>query len=311
MELSLLLAKNIAVLFLMMACGFAIVRLKILKSDDSRVLAKLCMYVVIPTMIIDAFQIECTPERLHDFLAMLAASAVAHIVFIAVTMLIRKPLKLRRIEQLSLIYPNCGNLILPLVASVFGPEMVFFACPYVCLQTLMVWTHGRAVICSGQGGFDWKKIVLNVNVICTLLGLILFLLEIRLPSMLADTCDKLGGMIGPMSMLLPGMHIGGADLKKIFSRGHCYLIAALRLIALPALLILALKFTGLTKLTSGPAVPMITLLAASAPSATTVTNLAQVYDSDPEIAATVNIITMVCCILTMPLINLLYQVVLL
>ena len=175
----------------------------------------------------------------------------------------------------------------------------------------MVWTHGRAVICSGQGGFDWKKIVLNVNVICTLLGLILFLLEIRLPSMLADTCDKLGGMIGPMSKLLTGMLIGGADLKKVFTRGHCYLIAALRLIALPALLILALKLTGLTKLTSGPAVPMITLLAASAPSATTVTNLAQVYDSDPEIAATVNIITMVCCILTMPLINLLYQVVLL
>ena len=56
--------------------------------------------------------------------------------------------------------------------------------------------------------------------------------------MLADTCDKLGGMIGPISMLLTGMLIGGADLKKVFTRGHCYLIAALRLIALPALLIL-------------------------------------------------------------------------
>ena len=226
-------------------------------------------------------------------------------------MALKKPLKLRRIEQLSLIYPNCGNLIMPLVASVFGEEMRFFACPYICLQTIMVWTHGLAVVKGGSGKIDLKKIFLNVNVICTLLGLCLFIFNLKLPGMIGEACDKLGGIIGPISMLLTGMLIGGADLKKVFSNRHCYLICFLRLIAYPAALILVLKITGLTALASSPAVMMITLLAASAPSATTITNLAQVYDSDPEIAATVNIITMVCCIVTMPLINMLYQIVLL
>ena len=310
MELSLLLAKRIAVMFIMMFCGFMLVKLKLVKSKDSRILAMICMYVVIPCMVIDAFQIECTPERLHNFLAMIAAAVLAHAVFIGSTMLLRRPLKLRPIEQLSVEYPNCGNLILPLVLSVFGEEMVFFACPYVCVQTLMVWTHGRMVV-AGGGKFDFKKIFLNVNVICTLLGLCFFIFKIKLPGMIADTCDSLGGIIGPISMLLTGMLIGGADLKKVFSSRHCYLISALRLIVYPVALILVLKLTGLTRLASSPAVMMITLLAASAPSATTVTNLAQVYDSDPEIAATVNIITMVCCIVTMPLINMLYQLVLL
>lgn len=310
MELSLLLAQKIAVMFLMMFCGFILVKTKLVKSTDSRILAMICMYVVIPCMVIDAFQIECTPERLHDFLAMIAAAILAHAVFIGFTMLLRRPLKLRPIEQLSMEYPNCGNLILPLVLSVFGEEMVFFACPYVCVQTLMVWTHGRMVV-AGGGKFDFKKIFLNVNVICTLLGLIFFITGTKLPGMIADTCDSLGGIIGPVSMLLTGMLIGGADLKKIFSRKHAYLICAMRLLIYPLLLILALKLTGLTHLTSGPAVMMITLLAASAPSATTVTNLAQVYNSDPEIAATVNIITMLLCIITMPFINLIYQLVLL
>lgn len=310
MELSLLLAQKIAVMFLMMFCGFILVKTKLVKSTDSRILAMICMYVVIPCMVIDAFQIECTPERLHDFLAMIAAAILAHAVFIGFTMLLRRPLKLRPIEQLSMEYPNCGNLILPLVLSVFGEEMVFFACPYVCVQTLMVWTHGRMVV-AGGGKFDFKKIFLNVNVICTLLGLIFFITGTKLPGMIADTCDSLGGIIGPVSMLLTGMLIGGADLKKIFSRKHAYLICAMRLLIYPLLLILALKLTGLTRLTSGPAVMMITLLAASAPSATTVTNLAQVYNSDPEIAATVNIITMLLCIITMPFINLIYQLVLL
>lgn len=310
MELSLLLAQKIAVMFLMMFCGFMLVRLKLLKSTDSRILAMICMYVVIPCMVIDAFQIECTPDRLHDFLAMILAAILAHIVFISITLLIRKPLKLRRIEQLSLIYPNCGNLIMPLVLSVFGPEMVFFACPYVCVQTLMIWTHGRMVV-AGDGKFDFKKIFLNINVICTLLGLCFFIFGVKLPKMLADTCDSLGGIVGPVSMLLTGMLIGGADLKKVFSQKHAYLICALRLVIYPTLLILAIKLTGLTRLASSPAVMMITLLAASAPSATTVTNLSQVYNSDPEIAATVNIITMLLCIATIPLINLLYQFVLL
>lgn len=310
MELSLLLAQKIAVMFLMMFCGFMLVKLKLVKSTDSRILAMICMYVVIPCMVIDAFQIECTPERLHDFLAMIAAAALAHAVFIATTLLLRRPLKLRPIEQLSMEYPNCGNLILPLVLSVFGDEMVFFACPYVCVQTLMVWTHGRMVVANG-GRFDLKKIFLNVNVICTLLGLTFFITGIRLPGMIASTCDSLGGIIGPISMLLTGMLIGGADLKKIFSQKHAYLICAMRLLVYPLLLILALKLTGLTRLASGPDVMMITLLAASAPSATTVTNLAQVYNSDPEIAATVNIITMLLCIITMPVINLIYQLVLL
>ena len=310
MQLSLLLAQKIGVMFIMMFFGFLAVRLKMVRASDSRILSIVCMYIVIPCMVINSFQIECTPDRLHDFLAMILASALAHALFIALTALIHRPLKLKRIEQLSVIYPNCGNLILPLVLFVFGEEMVFFACPYVCVQTLMVWTHGRTFLAS-DGKVDLKKIFLNVNVICTLLGLVFFITGFRLPSMIANAAESMGGMIGPISMLLTGMLIGGADLKRVFSQKKAYIIAALRLIFYPALLILALKLTGIYLLASTPMVMMITLLAASAPSATTITNLAQVYNCDPEAAASVNIITMVGCILTMPLINLFYQLVLL
>lgn len=293
-------------MFLMMFFGFLLVRLKVLRAADSRTLSLVCMYVVIPCMVIDAFQIECTSERLHDFLVMVLASALAHGVFIASAALLRRPLRLRSVEQLTLVYANCGNLILPLVLFVFGEDMVFFACPYVCVQTIMVWTHGRAAI-SGIKKFDPKKIFLNINVICTLLGLVLFICGIKLPAMIGDTLDIMGGIVGPVSMLIAGMLIGGADLKKVFSRKHAYLVSVLRLLVFPVLLILILKIIGLHKLTSAPSVLMITMLAASAPSASTVTNLAQVYNSDPETAATMNIITMLGCIITMPLINLLYQ----
>lgn len=310
MELSLLLAQKIAVLFLIMFFGFAVVRLKLIKAGDSRILSLMLLYVVIPCLIINSFQIECTPERLRDFLVLTAACTIAHLVFIPLAMALRKPLKLRPVEQAAVIYPNCGNLTLPLVASVFGEEMVFFATPYVLFQTIMIWTHGRAIICSGSGRTDWKKILLNINLICCVVGVLLFVTGIRLPGMLAEACSSLGGIIGPTSMLLTGMLIGGADLKKVFSQGHTYLVCFLRLLVCPILLIIVLKIINFPALASDPAILMITLLGASGPSATTVTNLAQVNNSDPEIAATVNIVSMLFCIVTMPLINFIYQLVL-
>ena len=111
-------------------------------------------------------------------------------------------------------------------------------------------------------------------------------------------------------MLLTGMLIGGADLKKVFSQSHTYLVCFLRLLVCPILLIIVLKIINFPALASDPAILMITLLGASGPSATTVTNLAQVNNSDPEIAATVNIVSMLFCIVTMPLINFIYQLVL-
>lgn len=310
MHLSLLLAQKIAGMFLMMFFGFMLVKMKLLKSGDSRILSMVCMYVVIPCMIIDAFQIECTPDRLKDFLAMTMAAVLAHVLFIILSRIIKKPLKLSRVEQLSLIYANSGNLIFPLVIAVFGEDMLFFACPYSCVFTILMWTHGRTLLVS-DGKIEFRKIFLNVNVICSLLGMIFFLAGIRLPALIGDTLDSVGGIIGPISMLLTGMLIGGADLKRVFSQKKAYLVCLLRLIVYPLMMILVLKITGLYRFTSTPMVMMITLLAASAPSATTVTNLAQVYDSEPENAATINIIGMVGCIITIPVINLLYQLILL
>lgn len=311
MELSILLTQKIAVLFLIMFFGFAVVRLKLIKAEDSRVVSLLLLYVIIPCMIISSFQIDCTPERLRDFLVLLGASVLAHAVYIPVTRLLRKPLKLRPVEQAAVIYPNCGNLILPLVASVFGEDMVFFACPYMLFQTVMIWTHGRAMVCGGNGKTDWKKILLNINLICCTVGVFLFVTGIRLPAMLSEACSTMGSVIGPTSMLLTGMLIGGSDLKKVFSQAHSYLVCFVRLLVYPLLLIVVLKITNYSALASSPLLLMITMLAASGPTATTVTNLAQVHNSDPEIAAAVNIISMVFCIATIPLNNLLYQLVIL
>lgn len=62
MQISILLAQQIAQLFLILIMGYAVVKAGLLKASDSKVLSVVMVYLVTPCVIINAFQINDTPE---------------------------------------------------------------------------------------------------------------------------------------------------------------------------------------------------------------------------------------------------------
>ena len=54
---------------------------------------------------------------------------------------------------------------------------------------------------------ELKKVFLNVNIISIIVGVILFICKIQLPSGMQDVLDMMNNMIGPIGMLLAGMVI--------------------------------------------------------------------------------------------------------
>ena len=67
-------------------------------------------------------------------------------------------------------------------------------------------------------------------------------MRLRLPGPAFDAVDSLGDMIGPVSMLVTGMLIGGMDLKKLFSYKRLPFIMFMRLIAVPLFVFVILRF---------------------------------------------------------------------
>ena len=57
-----LLVRKIAQLFLIMILGYLLVKLRILKTEESIVLSKLSLYLVMPAVILSAFQVDFKPE---------------------------------------------------------------------------------------------------------------------------------------------------------------------------------------------------------------------------------------------------------
>ena len=62
MQISLLLMQQIAQLFLILLMGYAVVKTGLLKASDSKVLSVVFVYLVMPCVVLNAFQIKDTPE---------------------------------------------------------------------------------------------------------------------------------------------------------------------------------------------------------------------------------------------------------
>ena len=139
--LSLILAEKIQSLFVMMAMGFALVKAGFVKPQDSRAISMLNLYVINPCMIISSFQVDMTQEVRLGFLVAVIGALSTQGLFLVLTTVFKKPLKLDEVEQASLTYSNCGNLIIPLVVMIMGQDMVIYCTAYLVVQTISYAPH--------------------------------------------------------------------------------------------------------------------------------------------------------------------------
>lgn len=307
MELSLLLIQQILKMFIMIVFGYLIVKCKIMKVEESKSLSTITLYIVAPCAIISSFQIELTADKLNGLLLAGLAAIIVHIIYFILAEILKKVFHLTAIEKASIIYSNSGNLIIPLVSAILGDEWVLYSSGYLVVQTILLWTHAKAVV-SGERDFSLKKIIFNVNIIAIFIGLILFLTGIQLPSVLQQAIDSVSLMIGPLAMFVIGMLIGNMNFRNIFSDKRTYLVCFLRLIILPLAVVFVLALSGLAMLHKDASqIFIITILAASAPVAATITQFAQIYNKHPGYAGVINVMSVIFCIITMPLMIMIYQ----
>ena len=294
MEISILLMEQIAELFLMILMGYIIVKTGLLKGEDSKVISKIVLYLVIPCVIINAFQVDYTSEKVKELLLVFAASVLLQVILLAAVWGAGKVLKLNEVEATSIYYSNSGNLIVPLVTFILGKEWVLYGCVFMSVQLVFLWTHGKNTI-SREGKWDWKKIVFNVNMISVFAGVVLFFTKIRLPEIVDQALSSVGSMIGPASMIVTGMLIAEMNL---------------RLVVIPVISLAILKISGLVNIhPDGKKLLLIVFLAVITPSASTITQMCQVYGNDSKYASAINVMTTLLSIITMPLMVLLYQTV--
>lgn len=303
MEMALILFDRLLSLFVIILLGFVTTRSGLIKKNEIRSLSVLALYIVGPIAIMNAFEVNPTREILSGMLLAVVFSILTHVVFIGLVRLLKKPLKLSDIERGSIIYSNAGMLTIPLVTSMLGQEWVIYTCAYNIVQITLMWTHLRTLV-SGEKRVELKKIILNPNMIAIYAGVIIFFTGFRFPGPVDRAVDMIAAMIGPVGMLISGMMIGTMSLKSIIGYKRVWLVTFMRLLVMP-LVVAGIAKLGLAKLAAdGDTVLMISLLAASGPVAASVMQMTQIFKDQEtaEYASALNVISMIFCAVTMPLI---------
>lgn len=129
MEISLLLAQQILQLFLILLMGYAVVRCGLLKAADSRVLSVVMVYLALPCVVLKAFQIDDSPALRTGLLYAFAIAVLLHLLFLALTAVLKRPLQLDVIEGSTLIYSNAAALVIPLVRALLGRNTWYIPAP--------------------------------------------------------------------------------------------------------------------------------------------------------------------------------------
>ncbi|RHU83703.1 AEC family transporter [Ruminococcus sp. OM08-7] len=309
MNISILLMQQIVQLFLMIFMGYLIVKTGLVRDDDSKVLSKIILYLIVPCVIINAFQVDYTTDTVKGLLIAFAASVMTQVVLLIVISAAGKLLHLNEVEIASVYYSNSGNLIVPIVTFILGQEWVLYGCVFMSVQLVFLWTHCKKII-SREASYDLKKIILNINMISIFIGVILFFTGIRLPEIIRNTLASVGTMIGPASMIVTGMLFAGMNLKQIFANKRVYFITFLRLIAVPLIALVLIKLSNLASFSAdGNKIMLIVFLAIITPSASTVTQMCQVYGNDSKYASAINVMTTLLSIITMPVMVMLFQMI--
>lgn len=128
--------------------------------------------------------------------------------------------------------------------------------------------------------------------ISTMAAVILFFLQLKIPSFLLDSMNYVADMNTPLAIMVAGFSVAQADLGNMLRNIRLYIVSAVKLLLIPLLTIPVLMLIHLPQ-----AVSLAVVIAAACPAAAAGTMLAlrykQNYTYSSEIFALSTVLSMV------------------
>lgn len=293
-------AIQVVILYLIAGVGFVADKSKIFVRADAKRLVDLLFNLILPIAVVNSFMsMERTAQHIKGLLISFALAFLTHLLGVglsAVTFRKRSNLE-KGIYHYALTFSNAAFLALPLAQSVVGDEGVFYSACYVAVFNMFAFTFGIHEISGKTAKINVKNLILNPGTMSVLIGLPLFLLQVKLPDFLADTMQRVGACNSPMAMIVFGTFFANCNFKNIFIKKEVYFVSFLRLIFIPLVMLLVFKLIGV----EGNMRIALTI-SASAPVATNTAMYAAKYDNDTSLSSELVGQTSVFSIITMPII---------
>lgn len=296
--------------FIMLIPGVIFAKAKVLSEEQIHGVSAIVVNLTWPCLVIHSLQMEFSAEVLVN-----SGFVIAGMIFIMIAawMLALPTKKLARLERAMyplfvymLIFSNTGFMGIPVAQALYGQEGVFYIALADSLSDLFVFTVGIMLMqrASGKTLETNYKEILSPGLGAIVIGILLFLGNVTLPSMIGAPVQAIGSATTPLAMLIVGFQLGRMELRTLFLEKGNYLLPAIKLLVLPLLAIGILKL-----LTDDITLFMkIIVLIAALPSATCSIIFAEKYQSDVDYVTKGVVLSTTLSVLTLPLIAIFLEV---
>lgn len=294
METVQILIGQAALMFLLMMVGFILFKIKMLNGQITAGLGDLVLYVANPAVILASLLGDFSREMMEKGLVAILISAAMIIIGILVGYLLfrrKKPL-----NRFAIIFCNNGFMGIPLIRNVMGEECVFYVTLFVAVGAVAMWTYGVSILSGSKKEVSVRKVVTNPCIIALVLGVIIGVAGIKLPPVLTQTITYLGDLNTPLAMIVMGCYLAEAEFKKLLKDKDVYITCFGRLIVVPLVSLLLMKFIPDKYMD----IKVTMLIATSTPAAASLGMFCRKYNSNYSYGAGIVGITTLISLITMP-----------
>lgn len=268
-------------IFLLVAVGFLIKRIKLIDAKGQASVTNLVIYVVLPANILKAFMVKFEDGMGTELLVMLVISILIQVlsVFYGRFMYKKQPEGKRKCLEYGTICSNSGFLGNPIAEGIYGSYGLVLASVFLIPLRIMMWTNGIAAF---SGSTDRKATVIKTAthpcIVACAIGLVLMLTGLRFPEPVTKSISYLGQCNTALSMLVIGMILADIDVKSLIDK-TVVAYTVHRLVVLPLIVFAAVYFLPVSGVVKGIAVILTAM-----PAGATTSILAAKYGMEPKFA---------------------------
>lgn len=299
--------QSVLSIMIMIMIGYFLAHKKLLDEKAINLITTIVINISLPMMMLNTILSNFTKRKL------IADSSGLIVPFLAIGScfiigkLVAKIAKVdntRRGLFVSLFFnSNTIFMGIPVNLALFGEKSVPYVLLYYIANTTLFWTFGVYEI-SKDGNkkslkffsLNFVKNIFSPPLMGFLVGMVLLLLNIKLPAFIMDTSKYLGNLTTPLSMFFIGASIYTVNLKSVkFSLDIVWILIG-RFVVSPLLVILILPMFPIPQLMGS-----VFVVQAAMPVMANSAIIARAYDSDYHFASLMIAISTIGTLLVIPI----------
>ncbi|WP_143463861.1 AEC family transporter [Levilactobacillus enshiensis] len=304
--------SGVLIILVMIALGYVLSRRGWFDDQAPKLIARLVTQIALPAYMISTITAKFSAETLKQTLPDLRFPVVSMLIMFGLSIVAFHLFRIkpghRGLFESMFLNSNTVFVGLPVNEALFGPKSLPFVLVYYMANTTFFWTLGVYLIQrDGQGDakFNLKetlKKIFSPPLLGFIVGVLLVLLNIQLPSWIMKDFQYIGGLTIPLSMIFIGTAIAGAGLQSVHLNRDSLGILLGRFIVAPVLMGLLVIPTGMPLI-----MKQVFILQAAMPVMTNAPVVAKLYHADADYAAIMVTETTLLSLVVIPILMVIVQ----